>query len=146
VILVSRARYERDMSDLRAEAERLRGERDKALAAEATAVYNREQILHQLASADAANRRLYGRNVELGDRITALAKAHPEYTAQLDRRVARLKTVGTRLLAAYGREQRRANHLQQRLDDAVGLHHGGPIVDTRCWQPGYQKPKPEVTA
>jgi chromosome segregation ATPase len=143
---MTRARHERDMAGLRAEIERLRKQRDDALSGQSTAVFNREQVIRQLAEADAANRRLHGRNLELGQRLTSLTEADPEYTAVLDRRVARLKTVGARVLAAYGRERHRADLLQARLDDAVGLHHGGHIIDSSRWQPGYITPKPEVTA
>lgn len=139
-MLISKARYKRDMASLRAENGRLRSERDTANSQRDTAIYNREQILSQLAQADGANRRLYGRNLELGSRITALTEADPEYTAVLDLRVARLRRVGTRILAAYGSEHRRADRLQQRLDDAVGLPAAG-IRDSQRWQPGYVEPK-----
>lgn len=39
-------------------------------------------------------------------------------------------------------ERRRADDLQQRLDDAVGLASGG-ILNSAPWQPGYQVPTPD---
>src|SRR5690606_26591974 len=42
--------------------------------------------------------------------------------------------------ASYEAEKRRADRLQERLDDACGLGPGG-IEDSGRWQPGY-KPKP----
>lgn len=101
------------------------------------------RLAKRLAEADAANRRLYDRNLELGRRVSVLAESDLEYAAHLERRVARLKRVGKRIVAAWAREQKRADHLQQRLDDAVGL--STTIVDSGRWQPGYKPaPKPEV--
>ncbi|PWG13939.1 hypothetical protein DF268_08730 [Streptomyces sp. V2] len=74
-----------------------------------------------------------GRNLELGRRLSTLAEADPEYTAALDRRVTRLRTVGTRLLAALTAEQHRADRLQVRLDQALGLD-SVHVLDGRRWQ------------
>jgi len=67
--LVSRRRYERDMASLRADRERLRGERDQfekdrdaALAAARTAA-------EQFTAADDSNARLRGRNASLRARL-----------------------------------------------------------------------------
>ncbi|MEU2443513.1 hypothetical protein ABZ588_08335 [Streptomyces althioticus] len=141
---VTRRRYE---DELAAAKHEIRRQRERAEAAEekaSTAEFNREQILRQLAEADAANRRLHGRNLELGKQVSALAESDLEYAAHLERRVARLKKVGKRIVAAWAREQRRADRLQERLDDAVGL--STTIVDSGRWQPGYKPapPKPEV--
>jgi hypothetical protein len=126
---VSRRRYDAVYADrerLRGERNQFRDDRDSALAAARTAA-------RQLVAADAANRRLHDRNLELGRRVTALAESDLEYAAQLERRVARLKKVGKRVLAAWAREQRRAEHLQQRLDNACGLNP--PAVEAcRHWQ------------
>jgi chromosome segregation ATPase len=132
--------------ELAAAKSEIRRQRERAEAAEErarTAEFNREQILRQLAEADAANRRLHDRNLELGRRVTALAESDMDYAAQLERRVARLKKVGKRIVAAWWRERRRAERLQERLDDAAGL--STTIVDSGRWQPGYKPaPKPEV--
>jgi predicted ArsR family transcriptional regulator len=136
---VSRRRYDAVYADrerLRGERNQFRDDRDSALAAARTAA-------RQLVEADAANRRLHDRNLELGRRVTALAESDMDYAAQLERRVARLKRVGKRIVAAWWRERRRAERLQERLDDAVGL--STTIVDSGRWQPGYKPaPKPEV--
>ena len=105
-----------------------------------TAHFNRQQVLAQNAGLDADNRRLHQRNLELGRRVSQLTEADPEYAAQLENRVARLRTVGQRVLAAYRAELKRADQLQARLDDAVGLTPRG-IKDSRPWQPGYKEPK-----
>ena len=118
---VSRRRAADDLAAVKAEAGRLRGERDAARAERDTATYNRSQVLRQLANADATNRRLMGRNLELGRRLGALAESDPEYAAQLERRVDRLRKVAARLYAGGRAEKLRADHLQQRLDQALGL-------------------------
>jgi chromosome segregation ATPase len=144
---VTRRRYE---DELAAAKHEIRRQRERAEAAEEraeTAEFNREQILQQLASTEdkrrrlarwladekTANRRLHDRNLELGRRVSVLAESDLEYAAHLERRVARLKKVGKRIVAAWAREQRRANHLQERLDGALGLNT--PAVRAgRHWQ------------
>ena len=140
---VTRRRYE---DELAAAKHEIRRQRERAEAAEekaSTAEFNREQILRQLAEADATNRRLHGRNLELGRQVSVLAESDLEYAAHLERRKTSLEKAGHRILAAWRREQKRADHLQQRLDDAVGL--STTIVDSGRWQPGYKPaPTPEV--
>jgi chromosome segregation ATPase len=103
------------------------------------------RLAKRLSEADAANRRLYDRNLELGRRVSVLAESDLEYAAHLERRKTSLEKAGHRILAAWRREQKRADHLQQRLDDAVGL--STTIVDSGRWQPGYKPaPKPEVAS
>lgn len=103
------------------------------------------RLAKRLAEADAANRRLHGRNLELGRQVSVLAESDLEYAAHLERRKTSLEKAGHRILAAWRREQKRADHLQQRLDDAVGL--STTIVDSGRWQPGYKPaPKPEVAS
>lgn len=131
--LVTRRRYEEDLAAAKAEANRQRERAETAEGRTATAEYNREQILHQLAGADAANRRLHGRNLELGQRISKLTDADPEYTADLERRVGRLRRVVARVLAAYAEEKRRADYLQRRLDDVFGLNSSS-VAAGSAWQ------------
>lgn len=92
----------------------------------------------QFAEADAANRRLSGRVEELGRRNSTLAESDPDHLADLE---TQLEDTRKQLAA----ETRRADRLQQRLDDAVGLGHG-PIKNSGPWQPGYQPPKKETTS
>jgi predicted RNase H-like nuclease (RuvC/YqgF family) len=115
-------RLRAELAIAKAETDRQRDRAEKAEAAAATAKYNRGQALSQLAAADAANRRLHDRNLELGRRISALTESDPEYAARLERRVARLRLAGKRIFAAYGAQKKRADRLQQRLDDACGLN------------------------
>ncbi|MFC8423997.1 hypothetical protein ACFUN7_24485 [Streptomyces sp. NPDC057236] len=145
--LTTTRRLRAELAAARAEATRQRERAEAAKDRAATAEFNREQILRQLGEADAANRRLDGRNRELSERLAKHAEADPEYAAQLERRVARLQKTGRRVLAAWRREERRADHLQRCYDSAVGLTPSR-IADSSPWQPGYQqpKPKPEVAS
>ncbi|MFJ8538114.1 hypothetical protein [Streptomyces sp. NPDC093591] len=142
--LTTTRRLRAEVAAAKAETDRQRERAEKAVKAEATAKFNRQQALDQLAAADAANRRLHGRNLELGQRISKLTEADPEYAAQLERRVARLRRIVSQLLADRRTETKRADGLQRRLDDAVGLTPRG-IEDSRQWQPGYQKPKADAS-
>lgn len=54
---------------LEARLERLYEERDTALAARDTAVFNRQQVLDQLAEADAANRKLHDASLTLSQQL-----------------------------------------------------------------------------
>lgn len=133
-------RLRTELADAKAETDRQRDRAENALAEAATAKFNRGQALHQLADAGAANRRLMGRNLELGKRLSALTESDPEYAARLERRVSRLLKAVIRVGAIAVAERRRADHLQQRLDDAVGIPKAG-IRDSARWQPGYVDPK-----
>lgn len=99
----------------------------------ATTVYNRKQVLRQNADLDSANRRLMGRNLELGRRLSSLTESDPEYAARLERRVSRLLTVAGRLFLAHRAEKQRADHLQQCLDDVFGLNTS-PVTKGATWQ------------
>ncbi|MFB6787642.1 hypothetical protein ACFCWT_13295 [Streptomyces olivaceus] len=127
---VTRRRYLRDLAAERAETRRVKQvkddfwqQRDEAMAAARTAA-------RQFAEADATNRRLAGRVEELGKRVSALTESDPEYLADLEQQLAA--------------EKRRADRLQARLDDAVGMPEGGPIADSGPWQPAARAPKPGV--
>jgi formate dehydrogenase maturation protein FdhE len=142
-------RLRAELAAEKAETARQRKRAEVAEGRALTAEFNRGQALRQNADLDAANRRLMGRNIELGRRLAALAEADPEYAAALEQRIERLKKVGTRVLNAWNSELLRANHLQARLDDAVGLGSARPL-DSSNWQPGYvapkQDPKPEAAS
>lgn len=131
--LTTTRRLRAEVAAAKAETRRQRQRAETAEQAAATAVYNRGQLLRQLAEADATNRRLEGRVLELGRRLTKLAEADPEYAVVLERRVTRLRRVGARILAAYTAEKKRADRLQAELDDALGLNHPD-IADGRNWQ------------
>ncbi|MGW4043027.1 hypothetical protein [Streptomyces sp. NPDC004721] len=131
--LITRRRHEQELADARARADQFRVERDEARAERAAFRAAQQVAARQFAEADAANRRLKGRVLELGRRNNALGESDPEYAASLERRIGRLKRVGIRILAAYRAEKHRADRLQDQLDDALGLND--PRVDNgRHWQ------------
>ena len=138
---VTRRRHNAELAAVKAEADRLRDERDATVSTLATAVYNREQVLRQNAEQDATNRRSHGRILELGRRLSAVREADPEYAASLERRVARLRLVGVRILAAYAAEKKRADRLQTRLDDACGLDHPAVVEGAARQARRHDKPR-----
>jgi len=135
---VSRRRHEQELAAAQTEIAALRRRVLDTEARHDEVEDKRRRLARWLAEADAANRRLAARNLELGNRISAFAESDPEYAAQLEQQVARLT-------AEVAAETKRADRLQARLDDAVGLTPSG-IQDSGRWQPGYQTPKPEVTS
>lgn len=120
---VSRSAYDA----LRAENTRLRHQAETAKQKATTAEFNRGQALRQHAELDAANRRLEGRLLELGKRMSQHAEADPEYAARLESRVARLRAVGARILAAYTTEKRRADRYASHLDS-------GDLKAIKAWE------------
>jgi hypothetical protein len=128
-----RARHDAELAAAKAETDRQRRRAKTAESHAATAVFNRKQVLRQNADLDAANRRLEGRNLELGRRISQLTEADPEYAARLEQRITRLRHVAARILAKATTETRRADLLQARLDDACGLNSSA-VMDGRYWQ------------
>lgn len=130
---VSRRRYDDDLAAARAEASRLREQRDTARNDEETARFNRERILRQLAAADAANRRLSGRNLELGARLAQYAEADPEYAASLEARLKRALRAAVRYRSDLREEKRRADTAQNSLDVFLGLDHPA-VAAGASWQ------------
>ncbi|MFF7553619.1 hypothetical protein ACFZA9_12115 [Streptomyces olivaceus] len=129
---VTRRRHVRELAAAKAETGRQRLRAEAAEERAGVAVRNREQVLGQNAALDADNRRLAGRVEELGKRVSALTESDPEYLADLEQQLAA--------------EKKRADRLQARLDDAVGMPAGGPIADSGPWQPGWNQPKPRGVA
>lgn len=124
---ITRARHEAELAALRSQYEALRERCETAEKNAATERNARRTITRQHAELDAANRRLTDRNLELGRRISQLTEADPDYAAKLERRVARLRTVGARLLASYKTEQRRADRYASHLDD-------GDLRAIKAWE------------
>lgn len=131
--LTTTRRLRTELAAAKAETDRQRERAELAEENEATAVFNRQQIGWQLAEADAANKRLAGRNLELGVRLSAYAESDPEYLAVLERRLERAVRACARYRTAGRREERRADRLQQRLDDACGLNRA-EVAEGRNWQ------------
>lgn len=120
--LTTHRRSNDKISELLDENIRLRAERDAARAERDTAKFNRQQMFRQFAEADAANRRLHGRNLELCMRLSDYAESDPDYLAGLEERLACALRACARYLAAYWVEKRRADRLQRRLDGMCGLN------------------------
>jgi chromosome segregation ATPase len=137
---VLRSRHDADIAALNADRDRLRRERDNALTEQAAFQHTARLAARQFANADATNRRLNGRLLELGRRLSRLTESDPQYAASLEQRLARALRACAGYRAELAAEGRRVRRLQARVDDAVGLHYGH-IEDSRKWQPGYQKPK-----
>lgn len=131
--LITRRRHKAELDALRSQYDALRERCGTAEKNEATERFARRTITRQHAELDAANRRLEGRVLELGRRLSRLAESDPEYAARLERRVARLRQVAARLLAGLATETRRADLLQARLDDACGLNSSA-VLDGERWQ------------
>lgn len=144
-------RERREIAELNEYIDRLRAQRDRFERERDTAVYNRGQVLRQLAEADAANRRMQGRNIALGQRISQLSEADPEYAAALERRVARLLKVAARLAAVVVAERQRADRVQKQMDVFLGLDvaavaEGAGWQDRRETRMRYDKPAGEGVA
>lgn len=161
---VTSRRFNAEIAALRGYNDALRERCEVAEANERTERVARQTITRQHAELDADNRRLAGRNKELQDKAqargavaqqrgtalgrlgTRLANVEGEYShidgyaARMEERLDRALKAAARYLSAYHAEKRRADHLQQRYDDAVGLP-AGRITDSSSWQPGYEKPK-----
>lgn len=123
---VTRARMDREVAAV-CEAARLEAEQEAARHA------------RQLAEAAAANKRLDDRRRELGRRLDL---AHDKELGELgditllegraaraEARVRRLEKVLDRVAAGARTNARRAEHLQDRLDDACGLND--PAIEAR---------------
>lgn len=120
--VVSRGRYERTRALYEEQAEKTRdAERDRDAS---VAVSARTARLH--AEADAALTRVNGRNRRLAELLV-----DEDRVPRRRLRIARM--AAARLLIAYVAEKRRADLLQLRLDDAVGLNHPG-IREGAGWQ------------
>lgn len=143
--LITRRRHGEELNAAKAEIQRQRRRAETAEDNLATALYNRDQVLKQNRDLDAATQRLHGRVEELKQRLDTRPASENADVARLEKRIARLRRIVSRLLEESRRDRRRADHLQKRLDDAVGLSPGR-IAKSDQWQPGYQKPKPEAAS
>lgn len=143
-------RLRADLAAARAETDRQRARASKAEKAEATAKFNREQVLAQNAELHTANTRLAGRNKALGERLAeaqvangfnpVAAKKTAGRIAVLQKAAAAGREEAAIARAEARRERKRREQLQKKYDEAVGLAPGG-ILSSALWQPGYADPK-----
>ncbi len=136
--LTTTRRLRAELATKQALLDEARDQRDKARGNYNSAQAALRTAARQFAEADADNRRLHGRLLELGRRISQLTESDPSYAADLERQLAAARKEADA-------EKTRADHLQKRLDDAVGLTKGG-VQDSSVWQPGYVAPKPKAGA
>jgi septal ring factor EnvC (AmiA/AmiB activator) len=136
--LVTRRRHERDLDAVNADRERIRGERDQFAKDRDTQRAVARTAARQFAEADTANRRLEARNLELGRRLATLTEADPDYTAALERRLARALKSCARWMDATWVETRHADRLQAQLDDLFGLNSDA-IALGETWQDRREK-------
>ncbi|WP_158073017.1 hypothetical protein, partial [Streptomyces kebangsaanensis] len=116
--LISR-RERREIAELEEYITRLRAERDKARAERDTAVYNRQQIGRQLAEADAANKRLAGRNSVLQERLEQREDyTEAAYVVQVEKRLDRLARGTARWMAALWAERAESIRLARQAGEA----------------------------
>lgn len=147
--IVTRRRFEDELAAAKAETSRQRQRAENAEKTAETAKFNRGQALDQNAALDAANRRLDGRNRALAERLeaaqvgsgfdAAAAKTTANRIAELVKEAAQARAEAAEARALGRQHQRQAEHLQKRLDEALGME-AGRIQDSAPWQPGFQKP------
>lgn len=131
--LTTTRRLRAELAAAKSETERMRRQRDRAIDEGDAFREAARTAARQVAEADAANRRLAGRNLELGVRLSAYAESDPEYLAMLEQRLARALRACARYRTAAHSEQHRADVLQQRLDDACVLNRA-EVAEGRNWQ------------
>lgn len=111
---VLRSTYRRDLAAARAEADRLRTERDTALKQRDAFKSAASTSARQFAEADAANTRLAGRNQKLARRLEQPASADTEYVTQLEQRFdqahRQLKEMADQLAAAQSEPRIEGGH------------------------------------
>lgn len=109
-------RERREIRELNAYVDRLRAQRDKAVKGEETAVFNRRQISEQYAALD--------------EKYIAVCIVNNCLTEDLTAAAARIAEAAV--------EKARADQLQQRLDQALGLDDAAVALGA-SWQGRRQK-------
>jgi uncharacterized protein (DUF3084 family) len=99
---------------------------------------NHEQLKAELQASRGATLRLagnYTRLMETGEPMPMFSRPSKvqQRIAGLERRIRLARKAGARLLAAYHAEKHRADHLQTRLDYALGLNSAA-VEDGKNWQ------------
>lgn len=160
-------RERREIRELNADVDCLRDQRDEGCGERDTAVFNRHQISEQYTDVCTVNTCLTedlaaaaARIAEYGIRRTVpevleehdvhrkvLADALGEQKrhlnwGQLIAEVGQLNGAAQAWMADHAAEKQRADHLQRRLDQALGLD-ARPVLDGRHWQDTRQD-KPAV--
>ena len=103
---------------------------------------NHEELKEELTSSRRALLRLSGQYthlLETGEPMPMFSQP-----SRVQQRITDLEGRLDEALAACRAAERRAEHLQKRLDDAVGLGPRG-IADSGPWQPAFQEPKEDAS-
>ena len=133
--LVWRRNRDADVAAATAETGRLREQRDKAVREQETAEFNRKQITDLYSELYDEHERAVRRNQSLCallDEAKTAAGVQAEARRQADR-IARLCRAVTKARAEAAEDKRRADHLQARWDDLLGLNT--PAIDKGAsWQ------------
>lgn len=141
--MVWRRTAEAETAVWKAEADRQRKRAEQAEKSLKTEVAARRRATELYSDLFDEHERVTGRNALLlcAEVKEAKAAVFDEAKAkQAADRIADLQKGITEARAEARAEKRRADGLQKRLDDAVGLKPHG-IADSRPWQPPYQEPK-----
>lgn len=134
---VPRAQHDAVLAD----RERIRGERNQ---------FEQDRNAHK-ASAETSSR-LFNETdekyINVCRELAAVRKVEESLARQIHEMAQPVEPSGEEVDAAQLRleldaERRRADELQKRLDDAVGLPPGG-ILNSAPWQPGYVAPTPDA--
>lgn len=109
-----------------------------------------DELEEELAGSRRATLRLAGNYthlMETGEPMPMFSQPSKaqQRIARVEQQLRIARKAAARILAAWAAEKKRADQLQQRLDDAVGIPKAG-IRDSARWQPGYVEPKPEAAS
>lgn len=129
--MVRRKAAEDEVAHWKSEADRQRKRADKAERDLRTSPFNRRQIAALYDEQEQVTRRTPAPKQDGFDEVQARRAAD---------RIAELQAEVSRARGEARAEKKRADGLQTRLDDAVGLPAGG-IRDSAPWQPGYVTPE-----
>lgn len=142
--IVSRRRYDADLLAAKAETSRMRSERDKFAEARDANRAAARTASRQFTDADeelAATRIV---NACLTEDVAKERQVNENLARQIHEMADRLRAYervdGTDWQSKYEAERKRADRLQKRLDDAVGLKPSR-IEDSSQWQPANQVKK-----
>ena len=128
---VSRRRHENDLNAVKADRERIRGERDQ---------FKQDRDAQRTAAKTAAR--------QFDDAGSVIACLTHDLAAARERiaevEAAACDTAAAQWQAQARREKKRADRLQKQYDDAVGLKPRG-VEDSSRWQPGYVAPKADAS-
>jgi chromosome segregation ATPase len=124
---------EADAAAWKAEANRIREERDDLAEDHEAQRYAAQTAARQFTDADGELAAARTRITQLTDELVA-CREHTAANQQADRSDWR---------GRCQRAEKRADRLQRELDAALGLEKGVP-VDSAPWQPGFKTPKPDT--